>query len=207
MNEEPTVFVVDDDEDFCEALRWLLESDGLAVEAHHSAESYLESFDPRRPGVLLLDVRMASMSGLELHRILIERGFGIPVIFLTGHGDVPMAVESVKRGAVDFLQKPVRDQVLIDRIRAAIDIDTRRRAAAEAQQEIRDRFATLTPREREVMKLIVAGHPNKRIAAMLCVSEKTIEVHRKHVMSKMGVHSAVELVRVVVAIEQSEPDS
>ncbi len=203
MSVEPTVFVVDDDEDFCEALRWLLESDGFTVESYHDAESYLEAFDPRRPGVLLLDVRMRQMSGLELHRILVERGFDIPVIFLTGHGDVPMAVESVKRGAIDFLQKPVRDQLLLDRIRQAIEDDARQRAHAAAQQSVRDRLANLTRREREVMDLIVEGRPNKQIAAMLCVSEKTVEVHRKHVMSKMGVHSAVELVRVVLAVEQA----
>ncbi len=204
MDDTPTVFIVDDDQELCAALRWLLESEGLRVELYHSGEEYLAAFDPRRPGVLVLDVRMDGMSGLELHKQLIERGFAIPVIFLTGHGDVPMAVDSIKAGAVDFLQKPVHDVTLIERINEAMRLDARRRRALEENKELLARFERLTPREWEVLGLVVEGRANKQIAAILHISEKTVEVHRKHVMSKLQAQSVAELVRMVITRDAVE---
>ncbi|MFQ5805868.1 MAG: response regulator transcription factor [Phycisphaerae bacterium] len=200
MTNGPTVFVVDDDPDLCEAVRWLLEADGLAVETYTAAGDFLDAYTPDRPGVLVLDVRMHGMGGLDLQEHLIDQGFHIPVLILTGHGDVPMAVRSMKAGAVDFLQKPASDQVLLDRIRTAIRLDARNRQQRLRKDAIMARMANVTPREREVMDLVVAGTANKQIAHELSVSEKTIEVHRKRVMKKMQVDSAVELVRAVLSI-------
>ena len=199
MKSNPTVFVVDDDRDLCEALRWLLESDGLKVETHTSAQSFLDAYDPGRPGVLALDVRMRGMDGLQLQEHLTAHGMEIPVIILTGHGDVPMAVRALKAGALEFLQKPVNDQALLDCIRRAMRVDAENRRRRGTREAIAARLETLTPREREVMDLVVAGKPNKRIAELLCVSEKTVEVHRKHVMKKMQAGTVVELVRLVLS--------
>lgn len=203
MADKPTVFIVDDDPDLCEALRWLLESDGLSAECCHSAESFLETYDPDRPGVLVLDVRMRGMSGIDLLRHLSETGSAPPVIMLTGHGDIPMAVDSLKCGAVDFLQKPVHDRVLLGRIREAIRIDAETRQQQVDIAGIINRMESLTPREREVLDMVVSGKANKGIACELCVSEKTVEVHRKHVMRKMDVRSVVELVRAVLIARQA----
>jgi FixJ family two-component response regulator len=203
MKDAPTVFVVDDDADLCEALRWLLESDGLEVETYTSARSFLETCSAGRPGVLALDVRMRGMHGLELQAYLTAHGFQIPVIILTGHGDVPMAVRALKAGALEFLQKPVNDQILLDSIHRALRIDAANRRKRTAHEVLAARHATLTPREREVMNLVLVGKANKRIAAELCVSEKTVEVHRKHVMRKMQAGSVVELVRIVLSLRET----
>ena len=203
MTNEPTVFVVDDDADLCDSLRWLLESDGLRVETHTSAQSFLDAYTPDRPGVLVLDVRMPDMSGLELQQHLKERGFSIPIIILTGHGAVPMAVRAVKAGALDFLQKPVDDQVLLDRISEAMRLDAQNRQVRIENEKVLSRRASLTPREREVLDTVVAGKSNKQIAEALCVSAKTVEVHRKHLMKKMQVRSAVELVGTVLAVRSA----
>ena len=204
MTVEPTVYVVDDDADLCEALRYVIESDGLRTETYTSAESFLEVFDPDRPGVLVLDVRMRGMSGLDLQQHLLDQGHRIPIIILTGHGDVPMAVRSVKAGAVDFLQKPVNDQILLDCIRNAMRLDARNRQEKLQIDPTVRRMARLTPRERQVMDLVVAGKANKQIAKELSVSEKTIEVHRKRVMRKMEVNSAVELVHAVLLVTNAQ---
>ncbi len=199
---DPVVFVVDDDADLCEALSWLLESDGLAVETYTSAQGFLDAYSPDRPGVLVLDVRMRGMDGLELQEYLHDRGFEIPIIILTGHADVPMAVRALKVGALEFLQKPVNDQALLDCIHKAMRIDAENRRKRIEMAVIAARTASLTPREREVMGLVVAGKANKQVANQLCVSEKTIEVHRKRVMKKMQVGSAVELVRTVLMFKE-----
>ncbi len=199
MTDHATVFVVDDDADLCEALRWLLESDGLAVETHTSARGFLKAHTPDRPGALLLDVRMRGMDGLDLQEYLTSHGFEIPTIILTGHGDVPMAVRALKAGALEFLQKPVNDQALLDCIHRALRIDAENRRKRAANAGIRARYATLTPRELEVLDLVIAGRASKQIADLLRVSEKTVEVHRKHLMSKMGAATAVELVRIVLS--------
>lgn len=197
---EPTVFVVDDDADLCDSLRWLLESDGLRVETYTSAQSFLDAYTPDRPGVLLLDIRMPGMSGLELQQYLKERGFSIPIIILTGHGNVPMAVRAVQAGALDFLQKPVDDQVLLARISEAMRLDAQNRQERLEDEKVLRRLKSLTPRERNVLDLVVGGKSNKQIAGELCIADKTVEVHRKHLMKKMGVRSVVELVRAVLRV-------
>ena len=204
MTNEPTVFVVDDDPALCESLCYLLKSDGLAAEAYTSAEDFLAAFDPDRPGVLVLDVRMRGMKGPELQEHLIEKDIDVPIIILTGHGDVPMAVRAVKAGALDFLQKPVNDEILLARIRQAIQLDQQNRQRRIEADSVAKRVALLTGREREVLDLLLAAKASKQMAHELCVSEKTIEVHRKHVLKKMEVNSAVELVRTVLSARETK---
>lgn len=198
MEMEPTVFVVDDDPAICESLAGLLESRGLRVRTYPSAETFLAAYDPRQPGCIVLDVRMRGMSGLELQATLARDGDGPPVIILTGHGDIPMAVRAAKAGAVDFLEKPVNDEVLLQRIHLALEQERRTRSDRRQDHEVAARLADLTPREREVMDLIVAGLSNKQVATHLAITEKTVEVHRRRVLQKMGAHNAVDLVRLVV---------
>jgi FixJ family two-component response regulator len=198
-----TVFVVDDDQAARESLRWLLESVGHAVQCHASAQEFLASYDGSRPGCLVLDVRMPGMSGLELQSHLLERDWCLPVIIVTGHGDVPMAVRAMKAGAVDFLQKPYNDQTLLDRIRQALDLCQQRRLNHDELIRIQANYRQLTPREREVATLVVAGKSNKVIAAELGLSPKTIEVHRANVMFKMQTHSLSQLVQMWIRLEMA----
>ena len=201
QQQAPTVFVVDDDEGVRNSLRFLLKSVGLATKALASASEFLESYKPSQPGCLVLDVRMPGMSGLELQQQLNLRGAVIPVIFITGHGDIPMAVEAMQQGAFDFLQKPFRDQDLIDRIQRALECDARGRAALAEHARIRQRLDSLTPREREVLALMTRGKPNKIMAAELGVSQRTVEIHRARVMEKSGAASLAQLVRMVMDLE------
>jgi FixJ family two-component response regulator len=194
----PTVFVVDDDDSVRGSLRFLLRSMGLESRAFGSAQDFLAAYDPTQPGCLVLDVRMPGMSGLELQQELNLRGAIIPVIFITGHGDIPMAVEAMQHGAHDFLQKPFRDEVLIERVRRALAKDAEARAALEEHKSIRSRLDSLTPRERQVLTLMARGKPNKIIAHELSVSQRTIEIHRARVMKKSGASSLAELVRMVM---------
>jgi len=196
--QQPTVFVVDDDEGVRNSLRFLLKSVGLASHTLSSAREFLDAYKPSQPGCLVLDVRMPGMSGLELQQQLNVRGATIPVIFITGHGDVPMAVEAMQHGAFDFLQKPFRDQDLIDRIQRALERDARSRSALAQHEKIRQRIASLTPREREVLTLMTRGMPNKVMAAELGVSQRTVEIHRARVMEKSGAASLAQLVRMVM---------
>jgi two-component system response regulator FixJ len=198
MPTDPTVFVVDDDPAMRDSLRWLLESVGLAVVTHATAGEFLTARDPDAPGCLVLDVRMPGMSGLDLQAELVRRGDEIPTIVITGHAEVPMAVRAVKAGALDFIEKPFSDQLLLDRVRQAIDVDRRQREQRARRNEARRRVALLTAREREVMDLVVAGRANKEIAATLGLSPKTVEVHRARVMEKMDVDSLAELIRVAL---------
>jgi two-component system response regulator FixJ len=202
----PTVFVVDDDEGVRNSLRFLLKSVGLATRALASASEFLEAYKPNQPGCLVLDVRMPGMSGIELQQQLNMRGAVIPVIFITGHGDVPMAVEAMQQGAFDFLQKPFRDQDLIDRIQRALERDSRSRAALAQHVKIRERLESLTPREREVMVLMARGKANKVMAAELGVSQRTVEIHRARVMEKSGAASLAQLVRMVMDVESGRTD-
>ena len=200
----PTVFVVDDDEGVRNSLRFLLKSVGLASRTLSSATEFLDTYRPNQPGCLVLDVRMPGMSGLELQQQLNVRGATIPVIFITGHGDVPMAVEAMQHGAFDFLQKPFRDQDLIDRIQRALERDVRSRTALAEHAKIRQRIASLTPREREVMTLMTQGKPNKIMAADLGVSQRTVEIHRARVMEKSGATSLAQLVRMVMDLQAEQ---
>jgi two-component system response regulator FixJ len=192
----PTVFVVDDDEGVRDSLRFLLKSVGLATKTLGSATEFLDSYDIDQPGCLVLDVRMPAMSGLELQQQLNLRGATIPVIFITGHGDIPMAVEAMQHGAFDFLQKPFRDQDLIERLQKALAKDEHNRSELKQRDQIRARFATLTPREHEVLVLMVRGLPNKIMAAELGVSQRTVEIHRARVMEKTEAGSLAHLVRM-----------
>ena len=197
----PTVFVVDDDDGVRNSLRLLLKSAGLAPCVLGSASEFLDSYDPGRPGCLVLDVRMPGMSGLELQQQLNLRGAVIPVIFITGHGDIPMAVEAMQHGAFDFLQKPFSDSDLLDRIQRALERDARNRAALDEHARNRERLESLTPREREVLMLMARGKSNKIMAAELGVSQRTIEIHRARVMEKSGAASLAQLVRMVMDLE------
>jgi len=201
----PIVFVVDDDDAVRGSLRLLLKSVGLAAQPYGSAQEFLEHYSPDQPGCLVLDVRMPGMSGLELQQQLNMRGAVIPVIFITGHGDVPMAVEAMQHGAFDFLQKPFRDQDLIDRIQRALEKDRGYRQELRKREQIRERRDSLTPREQEVLELVTSGKANKVMAADLGVSQRTVEIHRARVMEKMGAASLAQLVRMVIDL-RSEGD-
>lgn len=196
-----TVFVIDDDQEVREALQLLMESVGLQVELFDSASAYLEQFDASRAGCIVLDVRMPGMSGLELQGQLLERPLCPPVIIITGHGDVPMAVRAVQAGAIDFIEKPFNDQALLDSVHRAMAHDARQRGEASHIADIKRKLARLTPREREVMELVVQGLRNKLIASELSVSQSTVEAHRAKVMEKMEAKSLSDLMRMTLTVE------
>jgi len=200
MNSEPTptVFVVDDDQAMRSSLKWLIESIGMQVKTYGSADEFLNSYFPGRVGCLLLDVRMPGMSGLDLQAHLAQEDSRLPVIIITGHGDVSMAVKAMKSGAVDFIEKPFHDEELLTSIRNALEFDEKRRALQSRRAEIAVRLAELTPREHEVMEMVTEGRANKEIAGVLGVSAKTVEAHRARVMDKMGASSLAELVRMAL---------
>ena len=195
-----TVFVVDDDDAVRNSLRMLLKSAGVHAEASASAQEFLSTYEVTQPGCLVLDVRMPGMSGLEMQHELNLRGATIPVIFITGHGDIPMAVEAMQHGAFDFLQKPFRDQELLDRVQRALVRDADYRTRLRQTDRIRERLASLSPREREVLNLVTQGKANKMVAGDLGVSQRTVEIHRAHVMQKMEAGSLAELVRMMMAV-------
>jgi FixJ family two-component response regulator len=190
------VFVVDDDASVRDSLKNLIRSVGLGAELFASAQEFLRSKRPDVPGCLVLDVRLPGLSGLDLQRRMAEAGLQIPIIFITGHGDIPMTVRAMKAGAVEFLTKPFRDQDLLDAIQQALERDRKARDQRAEIEEMRSRFASLTPREREVMARVVAGLLNKQIGAELGTSETTVKIHRHQVMEKMGAGSLPELVRM-----------
>lgn len=205
MNQKTaTVFVVDDDQAMRNSLKWLIGSVGMQVECYDSADAFLNSYYPGRAGCLLLDVRMPGMSGLELQELLVSRGITLPVIIITGHGDVPMAVRAMKSGAIDFIEKPFNDEVLLDGIRNALALDERRRGAQQERSQVMERLIHLTPREHEVMLMVTDGKSNKEIANELGVSAKTVEAHRARVMEKMQASSLAELVRMAMLSESPE---
>ncbi|MFI5397089.1 MAG: response regulator transcription factor [Candidatus Binatia bacterium] len=205
MHSNATVFVVDDDPAMRESLRWLIESVGLNVETFPTAQEFLESYDPSTPGCLVLDIRMPGMSGLDLQSELAARKIPVPILIITGHAEVPVAVRALKAGALDFIQKPFSDQLLLDRIRRAIEADVLSRRAWSERAEVAARVGQLTPREREVMDLVIAGKANKVIASELGLSPKTVEVHRAHVMKKMQVDSLADLVRLGILARGENP--
>lgn len=191
---KPTVFIVDDDEVVRNTMAQLAETVDLKARAFGSARAFLDAYDPAEPGCLLLDVRMPGMSGIQLQTKLRNQNIHIPIIFITGHGDVPMAAQAFKKGAVDFIEKPFRNQDLLDRIQEALARDTQFRQKQAVQKAAQDRLALLTPRERQVLDLVRAGKANKVIARELGLSLRTVEVHRAGIMGKLQVDSLAELV-------------
>jgi FixJ family two-component response regulator len=195
-SEEPMVFVIDDDASMREALRGLFESVGLRVEVFGSASEFLQSKLPDVASCLILDIRLPRLSGLDFQVELATAGIRIPVIFMTGHGDIPMSVRAMKAGAIDFLTKPFRDQDMLDAVTMAIERDRKRRNDQKILSDLQARLATLTPREREVMALVVSGLMNKQIAAEIGTAEITVKIHRGHIMRKMAAKSFADLVRM-----------
>jgi FixJ family two-component response regulator len=198
MMTEPRIYIVDDDEAMRDSLKWLLESRGLKVELYPSGEAFLRAFDNGFCGCLVLDVRMPGMSGLDLYERLQARASTLPVIFITGHGDVPMAVSALKKGAADFIEKPFNNQEMLGLIESCLKKDLAAAARRAENASVTQRLDNLTQREREVLGLIVAGKLNKQIADDLGISIKTVEVHRSRVMEKMGADSVAELVQLVL---------
>lgn len=199
----PMVFVVDDDPSVRSSLKLLIGSVGLQVESFDSAEALLQRKLPDAPCCLVLDVRLRGLSGLDFQRELATRDCSMPIIFITGHGDIPMSVRAMKAGAVEFLTKPFRDQDLLDAIRVALERDRARREQQKQLTELQERFDTLTPREREVTSLVVSGMLNKQIADKLGTAENTVKVHRSRAMEKMRAQSVAELVKMIEQIRTS----
>lgn len=202
---EPIVFVVDDDPSFCRSTERLLRAAGFNVQTFMSASEFLHLRRRQSPGCLVLDVRLPDLSGLDLQRELARTGNHVPIIFMTGHGDIPMSVQAMKAGAVEFLTKPFREEDLLDALRNALARDRSMREEEARLAEVRARYESLTPREREVMALVVAGLLNKQIAAELGTVEKTVKFHRGHIMQKMQVESVAELVRMTAELEKRRP--
>lgn len=198
--EKPLVFVIDDDASVREAIADLLRSVGLGVEAFASTQEFLESERPDAPGCIVLDVRLPGPSGLEFQRTLSKSNIHLPIIFISGHADIPMSVRAMKSGAIEFLIKPLPEQELLDAIQTGIERDRARRRQAQAVAELQERFNSLTPREREVLSLVITGRRNKQIAAQAKLSEMTVKVHRSQIMRKMRAKSLVDLVRMADAL-------
>ena len=198
--EKNTIYVVDDDEAVRDSLQWLLEGKGYRVRCFESSEEFLSRFDPDEIACLFVDIRMQGMSGLECFDELLARGCRLPVIFITGHGDVPMAVAALKKGAFHFIEKPFNDHDLVDLVEKALAADRDRQRVAASRETIEARLATLTQREREVMELILEGKYNKVIADDLSISMRTVEAHRSRIFDKMDVRSAVELAQLLTVL-------
>jgi len=194
--EQPVVFVIDDDSSVREAVTDLLRSIGLGAKSFGSTQEFVQSTRPDVPGCIVLDVRLPGPSGLEFQRMLIDSNIQLPIIFISAHGDIPMSVRAMKSGAIEFLTKPLHEQQLLDAVQAGIERDRTRRQEAKVVAELGERFESLTPREREVLTLVITGSPNKQIASQANLSEMTVKVHRSQVMRKMQAKSLVDLVRM-----------
>ncbi|AMO69719.1 response regulator [gamma proteobacterium BDW918] len=203
MTAEATVYLVEDDDAVRDSLQMVLESVGHKVASYSRADAFLEDYSVDMAGCMVLDIRMPGMNGMELQRQLNARNSILPIIFVTGHGDVPMAVDAMQRGAVDFVQKPYREEELLGKIQQAITADIENRADLEEKHKIRAKLTDLTPRETQVMELMIEGKANKVIAYDLDISQRTVEIHRARVMEKMGVRSLAHLVRMVMAAEEN----
>ncbi len=202
MNDtQQTVYVVEDDEAVRDSLELLLKSDGKPVRTYDNANAFLKDYSEKMAGCIVLDIRMPGMDGMELQKKLNEKHSILPIIFVTGHGDVPMAVDAMKEGAVDFIQKPYREEALLQKIEAALEQDQAQRKTLGEKQEILRRVKSLTPREHEIMDRMIAGQANKVIAIELEISQRTVEIHRSRVMHKMGTHSLAHLVRMVLSVK------
>jgi two-component system, LuxR family, response regulator FixJ len=197
---DKTVFVVDDDAAVRQGLRFMLRAGGYSVEAFASARSFLEDYDPRRGGCLLLDVQMPQMSGLELQQRINVRGWRIPVIFITGHGTVQLAIAAMKAGAFDFIEKPLREEALLESIERALDWNDRAYEERLERATLQGRLALLTQREREIFELVAAGEPNKVIARHLSISFRTVELHRAHIIEKLQARSLSDLIRMAIIL-------
>ena len=198
---QETVYVVEDDEAVRDSLELLLKSDGKPVKTYDNANAFLKDYSETMAGCIVLDIRMPGMDGMELQKKLNEKHSILPIIFVTGHGDVPMAVDAMKEGAVDFIQKPYREEALLQKIEAALEQDKEQRKTLGEKQEILRRVKSLTPREHEIMDRMIAGQANKVIAIELEISQRTVEIHRSRVMHKMGTHSLAHLVRMVLSVK------
>ncbi len=198
---QQTVFVVEDDEAVRDSLELLLKSDGKPVKTYDSANAFLKDYSDKMAGCIVLDIRMPGMDGMELQKKLNDKHSILPIIFVTGHGDVPKAVDAMKEGAVDFIQKPYREEALLEKIEAALEQDLEQRKSLDEKQEIIRRIKSLTPREHEIMDRMIAGQANKVIAIELEISQRTVEIHRSRVMHKMGTHSLAHLVRMVLSVK------
>jgi len=201
---QATVFGIDDDQAVRDSLGMLLRSMKIDSQLFASAQEFLDAYNDDWNGCIVLDIRMPGMSGMELHRHLVDRQLSMPVIFVTGHGDVPMAVEAMHNGAFDFIQKPYRDQDLLDRINQAMSWDEAHRSEEDRKRSLQEHYETLTPREREVMECVVRGLANKVIAMDLDLSQRTVEIHRARVMEKMSARSLAELVRMSMLMQQKD---
>lgn len=200
MSTMQQVYLVDDDHDIRDAVRLLLQSVGLSLRSFATAQEFLSAYEPGAGGVLLLDVRMPGMSGLELQQRLRERGDMIPIIIISAHGDVPMTVRAIKAGAIDFVEKPFNEQTLLDRIQEGLDLDQRRRLTQSEMTQVTENMEELTPREKQVMNLLVSGIANKDIAEKLDISRKTLDIHRSKVLQKMKAETVADLVRMVLQL-------
>jgi FixJ family two-component response regulator len=203
MSQAPVVFVVDDDPSVRSSLKFLMSSVGLQVEGFESADALLKRNPPDAPSCLVLDVRLRGLSGLDFQRQLAARNCHMPIIFITGHGDIPMSVRAMKAGAVEFLTKPFRDQDLLDAVRIALEKDCERRERQKEVSDLKERFDSLTPREHEVISMVVSGMLNKQIAYQLGTAENTVKVHRSRAMGKMHAQSVAELVKMLGKLESS----
>jgi two-component system response regulator FixJ len=200
-DQNATVFIVDDDEPVRDAISMLLETVDIPNETFATAQEFLDAYNTEREGCLVLDIRMPGMSGLELQDRLIASKAPIPIVFITGHGDIPMAVEAMKKGAVDFIRKPFRDQELLDRIHEALSVDEGNRSSYQDLAAIREKVASLTPREHEVYGRVAIGQANKVVAIDLGISERTVEIHRSQVMQKTQARSLADLVRMKITLD------
>ena len=202
MQQEPIVYIVDDDEAIRTALRLLMKSANLRVVTCASAEEFLKTYKPELPGCLVLDIRMPGISGLELQKLLLDRHIRVPVIIMSGHGDITMVVQAMKGGAADFIEKPFKNEVLLEQVKQCVARDVETRKEERQHVEAATRIASLTPREREVMQLLIQGKRNKIIASDLGISNRTVEAHRAKIMEKMHAHSLSEIVRTSFAAEE-----
>lgn len=201
-----TVFIVDDEPDVCAALAMLIQSIGLEAKTFNSAQAFWDQYDPEAPGCLILDVRMAGMSGIELQEKLKGVDYHVPIIMMSGHGDIPMAVQVIQSGAIDFIQKPFSDLLLLDRVQHALQIDAQRREERRDRLSIKHRFESLEPLEREIMLGVVSGSSNRAIAKELGLETRAVEAHQRAIIKKMGADSLSDLVRMAAALESCSLD-